>query len=132
MRSWTYQEMFDKADLVVVAEGISTKDTEERSTLTDVRPNVSVIGVTSEFKTRLVLKGARDISVFHLHHYRFANEKEELATNAPDLVRLSEQPNQRSAFLMFLVREADGRYAPVSGQTDPATFSVLELHAGAD
>jgi hypothetical protein len=128
MRSWAYQEMFDKADLVVVAEGVSTKDTEERSTLTDVHPNVPVIGVTTEFKTRLVLKGSHDVNTFHLHHYRFSDEKDELAADAPDLVRLSER---HLPFLMFLVRESDGRYAPVSGQTDPASFSVVELCGGA-
>ena len=45
--------MFDKADMVVVGEGIATKDTQERSTLKDVQPNVPVIGVTTEFKTLL-------------------------------------------------------------------------------
>ena len=30
-------------------------------------------------------------------------------------------------FLLFLVREADGRFAPVSGQKDPGEISVQEI-----
>ena len=52
IEAWTYQEMFDKADLVVIADATSTKDTEERSTLI----GVPVIGVATEFKTSLVMK----------------------------------------------------------------------------
>lgn len=32
--------------------------------------------------------------------------------------------------LFFLVRESDGRYAPVVGQTDPAGFSVFRIDRG--
>ena len=126
--SWTFQEMFAKADLVVIAYGISTRDTDEHTTLNDLEPHVPVVGVTSEFKTSLVLKGPRELERFQLHHYRFASADDQLAANSPDLVRLSER---HVPFLMFLVRERDGRYAPVTGQTDSASFSVLELRGGA-
>jgi hypothetical protein len=127
--SWTFQEMFAKADLVVIAYGLSSRDTDEHTTLKDIEPHVSVVGVTSEFKTSLMLKGPRDLERFQLHHYRFASEDDQLAANSPDLVRLSDG---HLPFLMFLVRERDGRYAPVTGQTDPASFSVLELRGGAE
>jgi len=120
--------MFDKADLVVIAYSLSTKDTDEHTSLNDLTPHVAVVGVVTEFKSSVVLKGARDIERFQLHHYRFASENDELAANAPDLVRLSDR---HLPFLMFLVRESDGRYAPVSGQTDPASFSIIELRGGA-
>jgi hypothetical protein len=126
--AWTYQQMYDKADLVVIAYAVSTKDTAERTTLNDLEPHVPVVGVTSEFKTSLVLKGPRELEKFQLHHYRFASADDQLAANSPDLVRFSER---HVPFLMLLVRERDGRYAPVTGQTDPASFSVLELRGGA-
>jgi len=36
------------------------------------------------------------------------------------------QMRSNPCYLMFLVAEPDGRHAPVTGQTDPATFSILE------
>ncbi|HYK23177.1 MAG TPA: hypothetical protein VEU75_00775, partial [Candidatus Acidoferrum sp.] len=69
------------------------------------------------------------LATFQLHHYRFRSEDDRLAANSPNLV---EPSGQHQVFLLFLVKERDGRYAPVTGQTDPATFSVLELKGGAD
>lgn len=129
VKPWTYQEMFNKADLVVVAEVLSTKDTEERSALQDLEPHVDVIGIVTEFKSRLVIKGSKNVKTFQLHHYRFQSEDDRLAANSPDLVEIS---GQHQVFLLFLVKESDGRYAPVSGQTDPALFAVLELKGAAD
>jgi hypothetical protein len=127
--AWTYQQMWDKADLVVIAYGVSTRDTAERTTLNDLEPHVPVIDVVSEFKTSLVLKGKRDTGTFQLHHYRFASAHDQLAANSPDLVRLSKT---HLPFLMFLVKEPDGRYAPVTGQTDPASHSVIEIKGAAE
>jgi hypothetical protein len=127
--AWTYQQMYDKADLVVIAYGVSTRDTAERTTLNDLEPHVPVIGVVNEFKTSLVLKGKEDTGTFELHHYRFASAHDQLAANSPDLVRLSET---HLPFLMFLVKEPDGRYAPVTGQTDPASHSVIEIKGAAE
>jgi len=46
--------------------------------------------------------------------------------NGPGLVSFDAGPVPKS-YLMFLVRESDGRFAPVAQQTDPRT-SVQELH----
>jgi hypothetical protein len=139
VRPWTYQEMSDKADLVVIASWVSTKDTDEHSTLQDVEPPIKVVGVTSEFETRLVLKGSQDIKTFQLHHYRFQNEKDALWANRPSLVIIHPSVSTKDGweypgggtFLLFLTKEQDGRYAPVTGQTDPAALSVLKLTGGA-
>jgi hypothetical protein len=125
-KAWRYQEMFDKADLVVIARVVTTKDTAEHSTLL----SLNVIGVETEFKTHLILKGDKSVETFQLHHYRAASAEADAAVaNGPNLVRFSfEHP----AFLLFLTKEDDGRYMPVTGQEDPAAFSVLELTGGAD
>ena len=125
IESWTYQEMFDKADLVVIARTVSTNDTDERSALLDLK----VIGVISEFKSLLVLKGSQNVTTFQLHHYRLQSESDENVVNGPDLVRIT---RPRQSFLLFLIKEKDKRYAPVGGQTDPAGYSVLELQGWAD
>ena len=118
----TYQEMFDKADLVVIARALETKDTSERSKLLH---DVDVIGVETEFVTRVTLKGPKEIRKFVLHHYR--EEPDDASTaNGPALIRIPPGPRHPD-FLMFLKKEKNGRYAPVTGQTDPMLFSVLEL-----
>jgi hypothetical protein len=124
-KSWTYEEMFDRADLVVIARFVSTDDTDEHVALRENVPEpVDVIGVTSQFNTCLVIKGPRNIAKFQLHHYRLSGPP---VGNGPSLVRVA--PGRQPAFLLFLVKESDGRYAPVTGQTDPAAFSVLELNS---
>ncbi len=64
VRSWTDQEIFEKADLIVIAKVISTENTNERSKLTDLSPPVNVTGVEADFETCLVLKGPKTITKF--------------------------------------------------------------------
>lgn len=127
VKTWTYREMLDQSDLVIIATFESTKDTGERHTLEDIIPPIEGIGVESEFETRIVLKGDKTIRNFRLHHYRI--EHPERMANGPRLIDIESGKNP--TFLLFLVREADGRYAPVTSQTDPTGFSVLELPGAA-
>jgi hypothetical protein len=127
-KDWSYQEMFDKADLVVIGRCLSTTVTGERTTLSDINPAMTVAGVITQFETRLVLKGDKKLRTFALHHYRL--EHEETMINGPQLIDF--QGKEKFVFLLFLVREADGKYAPVTGQTDPSLFSITELKNVAD
>lgn len=130
----TYQQMFDKADLVAMANWEGMKETDERTTLQDFDPAIKVIGVTTEFKTQLVLKGGKDIKTVALHHYRFQFQDDDLWTFAPQFVRIR-GPEIRGdthypgggQMLLFLKKESDGRYVPVTGQVYPAVTSVLVL-----
>lgn len=121
----TYQQMFDKGNLVVIATALDTKDTDERTTLLG---DVNVIGVQTEFAVRLTLKGSANIKRFLLHHYREPDDQ--FTENGPHLVSIHLSAGRHPDFLMFLIREKDGRYAPLTGQTDPGSFSVLELRSG--
>jgi hypothetical protein len=127
-RGWTWEEMCDQADLVVIARPTATKDTSEHSKLLETIP---VIGVHTEFETRLVLKGSHALTSFTLHHYRFASIKEEETTaNGPNLLRIRIQPFRLHTFLLFLRREKSGIYVPVTDQIDP-DVSVIELQTAA-
>jgi hypothetical protein len=128
MRAWTYQELFDQSDLVVVARPISIQDNLEQAVLANIKPDVFVVGVATEFEVSAVLKGEKDTKTVTLHHYRLAEPRRPMF-NGPNLV--SFDPKQPTRFLLFLHCEPDGRYAPVSGQTDPALFSVLKLDGAA-
>ena len=124
MRSWSYQELFDQADLVVIAKPISSQDTTEQALLPNIAPDMHVIGLSTEFDLSVVMKGDKSLKKLFLHHYRLTNPKQ-LMMNGPSLA--SFDTKQYSRYLLFLHREADGRYSPVSGQTDPAMFSILKL-----
>jgi hypothetical protein len=124
-KDWSFQEMFDKSELIVIAEPVSTKETHEHRVLPDVSPPTRVVGLSTEFEARLVLKGSKEIRTFVLHHYR--PEQEETSINEPALVTF--KGKQHTPFLLFLIKEPDGRYAPVTGQTDPGLFSVIELQS---
>jgi hypothetical protein len=78
-----------------------------------------------EFAVRLTLKGSKDVGKLLLHHYRLSIEENRWGYGAPNLLEI--RPQGHPTFLMFLVKEKDGRYAPVTGQFDPAVLSVLEL-----
>jgi hypothetical protein len=129
VRPWTYQELFEKANLVVIGEVVGSEDNGERTELVDVEPHVPVIGLITKFKSLLVIKGSKDLATFGLHHYKFSSDNAKLAGEAPDLVEVA---GQHQVYLLFLIAEHGGLYVPVSGQTDPASFSVLELKGGAN
>ena len=120
---WSYQEMFDLADLVAVAKPISTEDTSEKGKLPE-GPAVDVVGVTTKLEIHLVMKGDKALKDLRLHHYRQQNPKEVLV-NGPDFVSFNFKRPQN--YLVFLKKASDGRYVPVAGQTDPAGFSIRKL-----
>jgi hypothetical protein len=122
LEPWSYQQMFDKADVVIIATFVSSKDTSEHTMLRDMTPPSKVIGVVSDFETRLTLKGAKNLKGFQLHHYRLDDVE---YSNGPSLIDI--KLGRKPTFVLFLIKEKDGRYAPVTGQTDPAALSVLEL-----
>jgi hypothetical protein len=127
--SASYEEMFAKADLIVIAKPISTAATTERTMLMPDR--FHVIGINTYFETRVVFKGDKKVKIFVLHHYKLDPDIEKLVIiNGPSLVDID--LGKPRAFLLFLTKETDGRYAPVSGQTDPWGLSVIELQSFAE
>src|ERR1035437_9344509 len=82
VRLVSYQELFDKSDLVVIATPKATSDTKERIDLPGIsvtnadntRNGLSVIGIETKFHISVVLKGDQTIKDFTLHHYREATK----------------------------------------------------------
>jgi hypothetical protein len=132
---WSYEDLFAKSDFVVIASPLTRpRDTSEHTTLENISPPVPVIGVNTEFKTLLALKGPKP-QRFVLHHYRESRKPDpnKVILGGPDLLDF-EGPKDSSGsvfsgkrYLLFLVREGDGRFAPVSGQQNPRGISVQEL-----
>jgi hypothetical protein len=124
----SYQEMLAKSDLVVIADPVSkTTDTKERAFLPGIwlqekdgkQSKIESIGVETVFAVSAVLKGKATVKQFTLHHYREAK-----ASNALDgaiLVRFDPSDmSKRSSYLLFLVREPDGRLLQSAVRLTPA------------
>src|SRR5438552_18751685 len=98
IRSWTYQELYDQADLVVIAKPISTQDASEKAVLPNISPDVHVVGLSTEFATSVVMKVDKSLKKCVLHHYRLANPKE-MMDRRPTLA--SFDPKQQTGLLPF-------------------------------
>ena len=129
----SYQELLDKSDLVVIAAPLTrTADTTERAFLPNIfrqdkdgkQIQIGAIGVETAFKSAAVLKGDKTVEQFVLHHYREA-EPPDVELNGPFLV--SFDPSHPGFYLLFLIRETDGRFAPAGGQTDPGFRAISAL-----
>ncbi|MDA1054933.1 MAG: hypothetical protein O3C40_31300 [Planctomycetota bacterium] len=121
VRHWSYQELLDKSDLVAIATPRATNDTEEHINLPGLAAQ-RVVGVETEFAVSVVLKGDKALKKFSLHHYRA--EGAMVVRNGPTLVSFA--PGEKT-FIAFLVREADGRYAPTVGQVHPGMQGIHVL-----
>lgn len=128
----SYQELLDKSELVVIATPTATHDTKERIDLPGITTVTAenkamgfpVVGVETRFLVSAVFKGSKTLKEFVLHHYREA-DPQPITRNAPALVTFD--PTKNISFLLFLVRERDGRYVPTAGQTDPGFLSIHTL-----
>jgi hypothetical protein len=129
VRIWPYQELLEESDLAVIATARATSDTREHIDLPGF-VGEHVIGIDTTFAVSAVLKGDKSQTNIVLHHYRTSD-----GTNIPHVPNgpsfVSFAPGEKPtlvprAYILFLVRETDGRYAPVVGQTDPG-LAVKEL-----
>jgi hypothetical protein len=129
VHTWPYQELLEKSDLVVIATPTATNDTKEHIDLPGF-VGEHVIGVETGFTISAVLKGDKALRDFVFHHYRTTDGLNfPHVDNGPTFISFG--PVAKPAipprtFMLFLMREADGRYAPVVGQKDPGG-AVREL-----
>jgi len=106
---------------VVIATPKATRDTEEHL-VNFLGYRGQAIGVETQFAVSKVLKGDKRLKAVVLHHYRMPDL---IPANGPELVTFD--PAEKKRFRLYLIREADGRYAPTAGQLDPAFDSVREI-----
>jgi len=128
-----YQELLERSDLVVIATPTtSTADTKEVTFFSDLlhvdaegrQTKVEATGVETRFECLAILKGNSQVKQFVLHHYR-ETASPRLEADGPLLVSFN--PSDHADYLLFLVRERDGRFAPTGGQTDPGRRTITKL-----
>jgi hypothetical protein len=130
-----YQQLLEKSDLVVIATPkTKTIDTKEQAFFENVvqqdengkQRKVKSIGVETVFAVSAVLKGDKTTKRFTLHHFREAQSGPSMG--GPVLVFFDPSDMSKlSSYLLFLVREPDGRFAPTGGQTDPGYKAINPL-----
>jgi hypothetical protein len=128
-QSWTYEQMAEQSDLVVIAKPISSSRLEEKTTLPNISPAVHVVGVQTKLDVRLVLEGWPKTKDACLHHYTLENPADGQVRGAAQLVTFDLK--RPTCYLMFLKQVSAGRYEPVTGQTDPAAESIIQLESEA-
>ena len=114
---WTAAEMQKASDLIVIGTVSQVRDLDETNTV--LWTGWKFPGVETTFTVSKVLKGAATNHTVVLHHYRFDHV---IPANCPSFVILS--PTDTNRFLLYLVRDGTARFAPVSGQLDPAADAV--------
>ena len=133
-QAWNYATLNDKATLIVIATPTKVTATSERTPLPNIqavhkdgtKEDVIGAGVETTFEVLTVLKGERSTNNLVLHHFTLADPNRRVM-NGPQLV--SFEPKEKKRYLMFLQREADGRYVAVCGQTDPV-YAIKVLGGG--
>jgi hypothetical protein len=139
IEEWSYDRLFKEADLVVIASAGETVRTDDKPV--SGQWSASLIGQVTPFKTRATLKGKlpTDAPLRVLH---FVLKEGVTTQDGPLLIAFRTQPVRVEGcgtvkykagfgppdYLLFLRARADGRFEPVSGETDPA-LSIKEIYA---
>jgi hypothetical protein len=120
---WTYDDLTKQSDLIVIAAPVAVKDTGEKTTIPNVAAGnspIPAIVMETRFEALAILKGEgskeKPTSLVVCHLRKEANQAP--ARGEPELI--SFDPEKQNRYLLFLKRDADGRYSAVVGQTDPA------------
>lgn len=130
--SWTYKKLFKEADVVVIANLESTKETDELHVDAETKTQVRI--VLSKLNCVQVLKGELvDKSIEFRHWYP---KRGQILDGLPSPVRLAKTKRYTQgmtdisttlSYLVFLRRTKDNKLEPVSGFIG-AIYSVKELH----
>ena len=128
-QGWTYAQLQEQSDLVIIAKPALSVSLEEKVSLPNISPATPVVGIKTKLEIRVVLKGDRSIKNVLLHHYALQDPADGQTHGAPQLI--SFDVKSPTCYLMFLKHEANGSYVPVTGQTDPAAESIIKLESSA-
>lgn len=126
---WSFDQLRDKADVVVIAECERVVDTGRTTAHPDLKPFLPVFEMRSTFRVQSVLKGGSNAllsdSTFELLHYRLDVQRAQQPKHPgePPLgivnggAYLELQPH--STYLLFLSRRPDGAFEPLTGHARP-------------
>jgi len=135
VRNWTQQQLFDEADIVVVATASERKKTEnsddfltdhlqQYETELDVKSVLKGKGVEPAI-TDKVDKENPNPKVIKFVHFRYRADAKSTLGNGPSFAVLKPITETKGGsanvpqYLLYLRKRKDGRYEPVTGNMDP-------------
>ena len=138
----SYEELYSKADVVMVVHALSTRMSKSDDGIVPLpNKNDDLEPIFTRFRKLAVLKGQLEAKEFELCHHRYkATDDARTIANGPMLVNFPTYAYNKgdewkewmgpgnNDFIVFLVRDSDGRLDFVTGQYDPA-LSVRRLTA---
>ena len=119
---WTEDKMQKASDLIVIGTVMKVADLDE--TNTSLWSGLKFRGVETTFNVSKVLKGEVSGRTVVLHHYSFKAQNL-IPPNAPSFINLT--PSDTNQYLLYLAKDGTNRFAPVSGQIDPAMDAVRKF-----
>jgi hypothetical protein len=150
IEDWPYDKLLKHTDLVVFATATKTEAADDKPP--EHSWNYEFVAQVTTFKVNHTLQGKAEGEQLKVLHFKFGELKKGLRPGTADAI-IEDGPNlvafrtgavivkakgeegntvlPRPEYLLFLRRLKDGRYEPVSGQTDPA-LSVKEVSAPLD
>ena len=131
-RVWSFEERTAQADLVVVGSFVATRDTGHQANIADVTPPFPVIEVQTEFAVRAVLKGAPGGNRIVLRHYRYdwGRLGQGGVINGPLVLDFTAAATPAYDYLLFVKRDVDGTFVPVTGHVFPGESVFALRRAG--
>jgi len=122
---WSYEELLQKADVVLIAECQGTSDTGRHRPHPELKPALPVLELQTVFRVSAVVKGVQAVAIgadVRVRHYRWDDEVPRGGiVNGGSWLRLQAQRN----YLLFLLKATDGVYEPLSGHAFPAKSVLL-------
>lgn len=128
---WDHDTLKNKADYVLIAYPIATHETKEIMQLPETHKKINMVGVETIFSVSAVFKGELSEKKITLHHYKLQEKVHELLDSSEKPLFVSfdipkEDQYPKYEYLLFLIKDKDGKLAPVSGQFN-AAISIKRL-----
>ncbi len=124
-KGWELKELTSKADLIVIATPkAKSQETGKIKIIEDVSPEMKVIGLKTTFEVKCIFKGQIQNDTFILEHYYY--QEEPTGYRGGPLLFTFKKDEYYREYLMFLKKEKNANYAPLSGQTNP-NYAIREL-----
>lgn len=118
MAELTYSNMFENADVVVIATPIATQNSGAELKLEVNQPKQVtdlIMTVDTEFKVAYTLKGKLSVNTIHLLHLNRKDKRPfsgSFGAVGTFFVDFDAKENRRKSFILFLKKRTDGTYCP--------------------
>lgn len=125
MYMWSHDELTAKADLIVIAAINSTHDEINNYDKSTLKPD-SIIPVLSIFDVKSVLKGTLPAAVksISIRHERYYDQRSATTViDGPCFIHFN--TTKKNSYMIYLHKEQNGIYTPLSGQYDPGLSFFL-------